>query len=420
MKMKYARFLNKLSMSRQPSPIRVLTAILQQSKPTMISMAGGMPNVNTFPIESASFRLSNGTQLEMKPELMKKALQYTQTPGVPELVKWIKGLQERAHSPPNPAGVESWDLLVTNGSQDGICKSFEAMVSPGDKVLIEVPSYPGTLAALKPMDCELIPVQSDKNGLDPGDLENVMSQWHVSDNDIPKLLYLIPNGGNPTGHGLTEDRKRKIYSIAQKYNLLILEDDPYYYLQFNKPYVPSFLSMDVDGRVVRFDSFSKLISSGMRIGCVTGPKPILDRIALHMQASVMHASSLSQMVLFQILNHWGYDGFDNHVDTVTQFYREKKDLCIKAAQKHLTGLAEWNEPSGGMFLWMRLNVPDTYTMITVKAREREVLFVPGNAFQLDGNQPCQFVRASYSMCTEEQMNMAFERLAALIKEEQSV
>lgn len=221
-------------MSRQPSPIRVLTAILQQSKPTMISMAGGMPNVNTFPIESASFRLSNGTQLEMKPELMKKALQYTQTPGVPELVKWIKGLQERAHSPPNPAGVESWDLLVTNGSQDGICKSFEAMVSPGDKVLIEVPSYPGTLAALKPMDCELIPVQSDKNGLDPGDLENVMSQWHVSDNDIPKLLYLIPNGGNPTGHGLTEERKKKIYNIAQKYNLLILEDDPYFYLQFNK------------------------------------------------------------------------------------------------------------------------------------------------------------------------------------------
>ncbi|XP_045158771.2 kynurenine/alpha-aminoadipate aminotransferase, mitochondrial-like [Mercenaria mercenaria] len=418
--MNYARFLNKISQARQPSPIRVLTAILQQSKPSMISMAGGMPNVRTFPIESASLKLSDGTQLEMDSELMKKALQYTQTPGVPDLVNWVKGLQERVHNPPaQGSGGENWDLLITNGSQDGICKSFEAMVSPGDKVLVETPSYPGTLAILKPMDCELIPVNSDKNGLDPSDLERVMSQWAVSDCDIPKLLYLIPNGGNPTGHGLTEERKRKIYSIAQKYNLLILEDDPYFYLQFNEPYVPSFMSLDVDGRVLRFDSFSKLISSGMRVGSVTGPNPILDRIALHMQASVMHASCLSQMVLLQILNEWGYEGFDQHVEIVTEFYRQKKNICLKAAEKHLTGLAEWNEPSGGMFLWLKLNVKDTYELITVKARERDVLFVPGNAFQVDATQPCQYVRASYSLCSEEQMNTAFERLAGLIKEEQS-
>ncbi|XP_060578972.1 kynurenine/alpha-aminoadipate aminotransferase, mitochondrial-like [Ruditapes philippinarum] len=415
--MNYARFLNKVSQARQPSPIRVLTAILQQSKPSMISMAGGMPNVGTFPIESATFKLSDGTKLEMDHELMKKALQYTQTPGVPELVQWVKGLQERVHKPPC-SGV-NWDLLITNGSQDGICKSFDAMVSPGDKVLVETPSYPGTLAAVKPMDCELIPIKSDKNGLDPSDLENVMSNWNVSDSDIPKLLYLIPNGGNPTGHGLTEERKRKIYSIAQKYNLIILEDDPYFYLQFNKPYVPSLMSMDVEGRVIRFDSFSKLISSGMRLGCVTGPKPIIDRISLHMQASVMHASTLSQATLLLILKEWGYEGFDNHVETVTEFYRQKKYMCLKAAEKHLTGLAEWDEPSGGMFLWLKLNVPDTYNLITVKAREKEVLFVPGNAFQLDEAQPCQYVRASYSLCTEEQMNTAFERLAALIREEQS-
>ncbi|KAL4236869.1 hypothetical protein ACF0H5_005254 [Mactra antiquata] len=416
--MNYSRFLNTLSLARQPSAIRVLTAILQQSKPTMISMAGGMPNVGTFPIESASFKLSDGTMLEMDNTKMKQALQYTPTPGVPELVKWIKQLQKLEHKPL----YSDWDLLVTNGSQDAICKCFEAMVTPGDKVLIETPSYPGTLAIVKPMDCDLIPVKSDKNGLDPNDLEQIMSKWDstpTSHSDIPKVLYLIPNGGNPTGHGLTEERKSKIYKIAQKYDLMILEDDPYYYLQFSKPYVPSLLSRDIDGRVVRFDSFSKLISSGMRIGCVTGPKPITDRISLHMQCSVMHSSALSQMVLLEVLKNWDEDGFFKHVDKVTNFYRQRKDQCIKAAEKHLNGLAEWSEPSGGMFLWLKLNVPDTFELITVKAREKEVLFVPGNAFQIDGSKPCQYVRASYSTCSEEQMDMAFSRLASLIREEQN-
>ncbi|XP_052255800.1 kynurenine/alpha-aminoadipate aminotransferase, mitochondrial-like [Dreissena polymorpha] len=423
MKMNYMRFLNKVSLGRKPSPIRVLTAILQQSPPSMISMAGGMPNVGTFPVESASFKLRDGTHLEMNPTLMKQALQYCPTPGMPGLVEWLKTLQERKHNQHGLLNMESVDLLVTTGSQDGICKAMEAMVSPGDKVLVETPVYSGTLAILKPMDCDLLPVRSDSNGLDPSDLEKTMSKWNLSDvkdknSDIPKLLYIIPNGGNPTGHGLTLNRKKAIYEIARKYDLLILEDDPYYYLQFNEPYVPSMLSMDVDGRVVRFDSFSKLISSGMRLGTVTGPKIILERISLHMQASVMHASSLSQMLLLQVLSHWGYDGFDHHVREVTHFYKEKKDQCIRAAEKHLKGLAEWSEPSGGMFLWLKLAVPDTYPMITVKARSREVLFVPGNAFQLDDRRPSQYVRASYSTCTEEDMNTAFKRLAGLIQEEQ--
>ncbi|XP_052774425.1 kynurenine/alpha-aminoadipate aminotransferase, mitochondrial-like [Mya arenaria] len=423
MTMNYARFLNKISQARQPSPIRVLTAILQQSPPSMISMAGGMPNVGTFPIESASFKLVDGSSLEMDSKLMKQALQYCPTPGVPDLIKWLKGLQEKQHNIADQFSAGHTDLLVTNGSQDGICKAFEALVSPGDNVLIETPSYPGTLAVVKPMDCKLIPVQSDSCGLNPNDLSNIMSKWSPSDaqddkSDIPKVLYLIPNGGNPTGHGLTMERKKEIYSLAQKYNLIVLEDDPYFYLQFSKPYVSSLLSMDVDGRVVRFDSFSKLISSGMRIGTVTGPKPVLDRISLHMQASVMHASSLSQVVLCRILEQWGYEGFDQHVDKVTDFYRQKKDQCIRAADKHLKGLAEWSEPSGGMFLWLKLSVPDTYELITVKAREREVLFVPGSAFTMDDTHPSQHVRASYSTCSEEQMNTAFERLAGLIREEQ--
>ncbi|KAL3868764.1 hypothetical protein ACJMK2_041529 [Sinanodonta woodiana] len=412
----------------------IVAAIAHSSPPSMISMAGGNPNVMTFPIQSATLTLRNGTTIHIGEELMQQALQYSPTPGLPGLLEWVRGLQDHIHTPPlinkkdHPGVV---DMLITNGSQDGIARALEAMVSQKDTVLIETPSYPGTLAVLKPMGCRLLPIQSDKHGMNPDHLQQILSKWkpsHAKDpsSDIPKLLYCIPNGGNPTGHGLTADRKKKIYQLAREYNLLILEDDPYYYLQFSKPRIPSFLSMDEDGRVIRFDSFSKLISSGLRLGFVSGPKPIIERMQLHMQATVMHASGLSQITLLQILQGWGYEGFKQHADKVTEFYRERKNHCVAAAKKHLTGLAEWSEPSGGMFLWLKLNVPDTFKMITVKAREKDVLFVPGNAFMLDDQAPSQYVRAAYSVCTAEQMDLetslityqAFERLASLIREEQ--
>ena len=122
----------------------------------------------------------------------------------------------------------------------------------------------------------------------------------------PKIMYINPTGANPTGTVLPLDRRRKIYEIASKFDLLILEDDPYYYLQFTKGNrVPSFYSMDVDGRVLRFDSFSKILSSGLRLGFVTGPKPLIERIMLHMQVSSMHTTSLSQFIANDLLQEWG-------------------------------------------------------------------------------------------------------------------
>lgn len=423
--MNYTRFLNRLSLARKPSPIRILTAILQQSSPDMISMAGGMPNPQTFPFTEASFKLRDGTVIDVDQTLMNQGLQYSQTPGIPSLLEWISGLQSKVHNPPtykNDRHVGKMECLITNGSQDGLCKVFEALVTEGDKILIEQPSYPGTLAITGPLKADLLAVNSDDQGMDPGHLRKVLSRWSLSDasrpdSGVPKLLYCIPNGGNPTGSCLTLERKKEIYRIAQEYDLMIMEDDPYFYIQFTKPYIPSLLSMDVDGRVIRFDSMSKLMSSGMRIGVLTGPKPIVDRVQLHMQCSVMHASGLSQVVLIKLFQQWGYAGFLEHAEKTAAFYEMKRDQCLSAAEKHLKGLAEWSVPTGGMFLWLKLKVKDTKRMIEVKAKEKNVLFVPGSVFMIDDTQPCSYVRASYSTATPEQMDLAFQRLAELIKDE---
>lgn len=424
--MNYSRFFNPTSLARQPSPIRVLTAIVAAGPPSLISMAGGMPNADLFPIQEASLTLRDGSVLKIDSEQMKKALQYSPTPGMSDLLQWVKTLQKDVHNPPT-MGIKDpekqLDILITTGSQDGICKTMEACLQEGQNVLLETPSYPGTLALVKPLRTKILEVKSDQHGLDPTHLRQALSTWRPSEaedesSDIPKLLYLIPNGGNPTGTGLTLDRKKEIYEIARMYDLIILEDDPYFYLQFNDPYVPSFLSMDVDGRVIRFDSFSKLLSGGARVGFVTGPKAVLDRIALHMQASVMHTSGLAQTCLYTVLQSMGHAGFRSHAINVANFYRQQCNACIAAAERHLRGLAEWYVPSGGMFLWMRLlNIKDSFQLITEKARAAEVLFVPGRAFMVDDTAPTPYIRASYSLVSPDEMDTAFKRLATLLKEE---
>ncbi|XP_049607672.1 kynurenine/alpha-aminoadipate aminotransferase, mitochondrial [Syngnathus scovelli] len=421
--MNYARFLTAVSAARKPSPIRMLTELQQRSPPSLISLAAGAPNPNTFPFESATIKVKNGPDVSFDQVSMKRALQYSASSGIPELLTWMKNLQKSLHDPPTASYSPErgqMDLCVTTGSQEGLCKVFEMLVDPGDDVLLDSPTYPGTLAALQPLGCNIINVPSDQHGMIPADLKEVLSHWDPSDARRPKLLYTIPNGGNPTGASMTEQRKREVYELARLYDMLIIEDDPYYFLQFDKPWAPTFLSMDVDGRVIRTDSFSKILSSGLRMGFVTGPKPLVERVVLHIQASTMHTSTFTQLMVSQLLHSWGQDGFLQHVDGVTEFYRKQRDAMISSAHKWLTGLAKWHSPSAGMFLWMELmGVSDTRQLIMEKALEKEVLLVPGGVFMIDSDEPCSHVRAAYSLSTPEQIDLAFGRLAALIREASS-
>nr|DBA29085.1 TPA: hypothetical protein GDO54_009346 [Pyxicephalus adspersus] len=417
--MNYARFLTAVSAARQPSPIRAMTDLLMRSPPTVISLAGGIPNPDTFPFKAASITLNDGTAIEIGDGLMKKALQYNSTSGIPELVSWLKDLQKKLHNPPTldySPEKGQMELCVTTGSQEGLSKVFEMLVNPGDNVLLDAPTYSGTLAAVKPLGCNLIGVPTDQHGIIPTALKDILSRWRPEDatnpeKNSPKVLYTIPNGGNPTGASLTEERKIEIYQIARKYDLIIVEDDPYYFLQFNKPWAPSFLSMDVDGRVIRADSMSKILSSGIRIGFLSGPKPLIDRIILHMQVSTLQTSTFTQIMTYQLLQKWGVEGFLKHIDRVIDFYKSQRDAMLASADKWLTGLAEWHSPSAGMFLWIKIKgVPDTHQMIMQKAISNQVLLVPGSAFNTNSSEPSSYVRASFSLSSPEQMDLVSKML----------
>ncbi|XP_035408698.1 kynurenine/alpha-aminoadipate aminotransferase, mitochondrial isoform X3 [Cygnus atratus] len=363
--MNYSRFITTVSAARKESPIRLLTELMQRSPPSLISLAGGAPNPNVFPFKKATVAIGHGNAVEIGEDLMKRALQYSASAGIPELLSWLKKFQRNLHNPPTAnysPEQGQMEMCITTGSQEGLCKVFEMLINPGDNILLDAPTYAGTLAALRPLGCNIINVPSDQHGIIPKALKGILSAWSPEDiknrsHSLPKFLYTIPNGCNPTGNSLTAERKKEIYQLARKYDFLIIEDDPYYFLQFEK------------------------------------------------------------IMISQLLQQWGEKGFLEHIDRVVEFYKTQRDAMLIAADKWLKGLAEWYPPAAGMFLWIKIKgVSDTEQLIMEKALQKEVLLVPGRAFNINSSEPSSYVRASFSLSSPAQMDLAFRRLADLIKE----
>ncbi|XP_062991408.1 kynurenine/alpha-aminoadipate aminotransferase, mitochondrial-like [Elgaria multicarinata webbii] len=423
--MDYSHFLSTVSMARKTNLAR-MTNELEQKMPSLVMLSGGLPNPDCFPIKTASISLIDGTTIEIGEKLMKRALQYCATDGVPELLSWLRDLQLKLHNPPTALCApkkSQMKICVTSGSQDGLSKVYDMLINPGDNILLDEPNFTGTLAALRPLGCNIIKVPSDAHGIIPKALKEILSRWQSDkvrtlNNKIPKFLYTVPNGGNPSGSSLTAERKKEIYQLAREYNFLIIEDDAYYFLQFEKTKAPSFLSMDVDGRVIRGDSFSKVISPGMRIGFLTGPAFLIDKVILHIQASTLQTSSFTQILVSQLFNKWGQRGFLENANRAAEFYKNQREAMLAAADKWLKGLADWYIPKAGLYLWIKIKgISDTYQMITEKALDKGVSLLPGNDFMIDSSKPSPYVRACFSFASPDQIDQGLQKLAELIREE---
>ncbi|GMI23592.1 hypothetical protein TrCOL_g11294 [Triparma columacea] len=437
-----------VSMARVPSPIRALQPYVNQ--PGMISLGGGMPNASTFPISSIELKLKTGagsSSLVLNEDETRVALQYSSSRGIPSLVSHLKALQQDVHKVTFTDG--SRDIIVTTGSQDGLAKAFEMLLEPfHDTLLIENPTYSGSLAFLTPLGVNLKGVETDAEGMIPSKLRDVLDNWEDENGGRkkPRVVYTIPTGSNPTGGSLTFERKSEIYDICVEHDILILEDDPYYYLDFrtfdgecqgeedaflSRERACSFLNIDEKGgggRVIRFDSFSKLLSSGIRVGFATGPTELIERIELHTQATMLHASGLSQAVVSKLFDDWGTCGFLTHVDDVAKFYMDRRDTFVACIEKHLEGLVEYRIPTAGMFVWMKLiGISDAQSLAMRGAAEKNVLVVPGSSFvpneayqgderRLTTKSDGEFVRLSFSSATPDDMDSACRRLRELLME----
>ncbi|KAI1796868.1 PLP-dependent transferase [Ganoderma leucocontextum] len=455
----YEPFISKSSKRRIEDPIRALLP-LEDSRPGLISLLAGKPNADTFPITSLHFTLRDPVSNEEVPVALTEAelarsLQYSASKGIPELLDWLIGLQEYSHGRKRDEG---WDLTFGTGSSDLIYKAVNALLNPGDVALIEAPVYAGVIPVFHATGCEMIEVGQDQCGIDTQGLKEMLDNW-PRDKPKPKVLYTVPvrpcltrhsltvdcgptlmhdgtrrqYGANPTGVTSTLERRLEVFELARKHNFLILEDDPYYYLYFGSALrPPSYFTLERDqpevGRVIRFDSLSKVLSAGMRIGFLSAPQAIIDAVLLHTMNSNLQAPTFTQVLSLRLLEFWGYEKLRAHTDRVAEFYRAKRDVFERLMHKHLDGLAEWDTPEAGMFFWFKLQLGNTGTegdseaIIRTKALENGVLALPGTIF-LPSGRKTTYVRASFSLLPEDQVDEALRRLREVIlkaREEPSV
>ncbi|CAO1627874.1 unnamed protein product [Parajaminaea phylloscopi] len=432
-------YLSASAKSRMPAPIRSLFPL--EKTPGMISLLAGKPNADTYPIAGLSVQLKpviqgeEPTTLNIQGTDLEEALQYGPTRGMPRLVTFLESIQERVHRRPIDHSV--WQVTQGIGSQDLLTKAFECIFDKDDTFLVESPAFAGIYPSLHTLGVNLVPVATDDEGVCPKSLSQILDSW-PADKKKPKGLYTTPIGANPSGTTSGPQRMRDVLAVCRKHKTLIFEDDPYYYLAFEglgedpvtRPRPRSYFSIEgmddgPKGLVLRFDSFSKVLSGGMRMGYLTGHPVLVDAVDKSSANLNLQTSGVTQAIALTILEHWQLDGFLEHADRVSAFYKARRDKFEAAVHRILGGnggekasVAEWVTPKAGMFLWLKLKLPedvdDSFDVISNEAKDAGVLAVPGRAFMPLGD-PCVYVRTSFSLLPEADFDEACHRLRRVIE-----
>eukprot|EP00879_Flechtneria_rotunda_P000651 GHRR01000765.1.p1 GENE.GHRR01000765.1~~GHRR01000765.1.p1 ORF type:complete len:584 (+),score=193.54 GHRR01000765.1:499-2250(+) len=375
----------------------------------MICMHGGIPPADSFPFTFFIGGMcdlggdANGphapygaeTLAVTDPDLVTAAQQYNMhAQGHPPLVNWAKEMVTSLHDPATfaatngsqaPIGME---IVITQGSSAALEALFRMLLEPGDPVLLEEYTYAHVVEAhLLPMGCELLPVRLDAGGVDPTHLDALLTARQAAGQPLPRVLYTIPTGQNPTGSVMSHERMQEVYNVTRKWDLLIIEDDAYYWLQYpsgidDVPGLnlrPGFLRLDADGRVVRVDSLAKLLGPGFRLGWLAGPPALAAKFSLYTAGTSVGANMLSQVMITELLKRWGRSGFELYVKRLQARYARNAAVAAAAAAQHLTGLVEWQLAKAGMFLWMKMTGPEADSSQLVEAAAAEnVMVIPGH------------------------------------------
>ncbi|KAJ2645267.1 hypothetical protein GGF44_000036 [Coemansia sp. RSA 1694] len=447
---------------RRSSPLKPLLKYML-ADPTLVSLGAGLPHPDTFPFISVTATVAeagksatdaSARHLDVAiaartptaaTEGLERFLQYGNGRGVPSYAKFAQEHTERVHSPL----YDDWDVVVSAGNTDAFVKALMLFCQSGDTLIVDEWTYPAIIETVGPMNIGMAPVQMDNEGIMPVALDLLCKNWSATSTaPRPRVVYMIPTAQNPTGATMSLQRKQAIYEVAQKHDLVIIEDDPYYYLQFGeyKPasetadsedrysdlpgvtaLIPSLLSMDTDGRVIRLDSFSKILAPGLRCGWVTAPRYMTDKIQFHNETSVQQPAGLSQAIVSKLINeHWGHEGWERHLVQIQRDYAMRRDRFVELCQQYLKGKVEFTVPNAGMFLWFRVLLseeaqkrPGVMQEVFDSMIANHVLLVPGHLFSPLGATPevlsKPFVRAAFSYASIDDFETAISRLAQALK-----
>jgi 2-aminoadipate transaminase len=377
------------------SEVRALFAVV--SRPEVVSLAGGMPDVSALPQDVV---------IAAQERALRKrgaaALQYGSGQGDPHFRDQIRHLMSLEGI---TADVDN--IVVTTGSQQGLDSVAGLFINPGDTVLAESPTYVGALGVFRHYQAQVEHVHTDEYGINPEALADTIKRLHEAGRRI-KFLYLVPNFANPSGVTLTAERRQRVIEICRANRILILEDNPYGLLYFDRKTPDAIRSFDEDN-VIYLGSFSKIFAPGYRVGWVLAPKAIRDKLVLANESSVLSPSMYSQLAISEYFDTVDWEA---QLDVFRNMYRDKRDAALDAMALHLPDL-HTTRPDGGFFLWVTLpDGMDSKAMLP-HAVEHLVAYTPGNGFYADGTGH-QFLRLSYCYPTPDRVRTGIERLATVI------
>lgn len=469
--------------SRKNSPLK--SAFKYYSQPGMTFLGGGLPHSDCFPFDKITGEVpsapfvggittavtdENRTTIEVyknkakndpknKDIELSRALQYGYTEGQPELKGFLKEHTALIHNPP----YEDWDVIASVGNTESWDSCLRTFVNRGETILVEEHTFPSALEAAHAQGITTVPVTMDNEGIIPEALAKLLDQWVGKK---PKFLYTIPTGQNPTGSSISAERRKAVYDIIQKHDILLIEDEPYYFLQmepytqnteerkkagvhsheeFIKALIPSYISIDVDGRVLRLDSVSKTLAPGSRVGWITGQARFLERLLRYHEVSIQGPSGFAQTFLNGLFQRWGQKGYLDWLIGLRAEYTQRRDVAIDSLHKYFpTEVVQILPPVAGMFFVISIDASKhpkfkelgedplkVEQAVYEKGLEKGTLVIPGSWFIADGKtNPPQpevpkdpklknliFFRGTYAAVSTTELEHGLKKFGGAVKEE---
>lgn len=377
----------------QASAIREMFKLM--ADPEIISLAGGSPAPELFPSEELS-KIA-GKILMTNPT---GALQYGTTDGYGPLKEIIAQRMKKINS------LSDTDkILITTGAQQGIDLTIRVLVNEGEDVVVEAPSFVGTLNSLRSYRAKLHGVPVREDGMDMDVLEETLK------NNKVKLIYTIPTFQNPSGITMSLEKRKRMLELAKLYDCIILEDNPYGDLRFGGEDVPTIKSMDTEGRVVYVGTFSKILSPGLRIGYTVANSEFSDRIEVVKQVNDVHTPTLNQMMATEFMKK--YD-IEKYIEKSKTLYGEKCAWMLECMDRYFPDSVTWTRPQGGLFIWCTTPEGTNTNELLLESLKYKVAFVAGNSFSTEIEQPSRYLRLNYSTMTKEKIEQGIKALGEVL------
>lgn len=392
--MSFEHLLADRTAAMNSNAIREILKITAQ--PGMISLAGGIPAPESFPMEAIKGFVTNVTD-----RYGSRAFQYDLTEGFRPLREALPGFLARK-------GVETTadQVLITTGSQGALDSLGKVLISRGDKVIVEAPTYLGALSAFNPYGPQYLQVQTDDEGVIPESLKDLLEKHPVS------FVYLVPTFQNPSGQTTTLERRKQIAEIITHYNALLIEDDPYNDLRFSGEPVPSIKHFAPD-HVVYLGTFSKIFAPGIRVGFAVAPEFIQNWMVLAKQGADLHTSTFDQALCAEYLES---GEVDRTIPRIVELYRPRHAAMLEAIEEHFPSWMHWSRPQGGMFVWAQ--APETCDLLSMYevAVSRNVAYVPGTFFFAAPETGRNTMRMNFTMNNEDRIRTAIKTLGETLQE----